>query len=257
MILEACGSSSSSEHRAPAPRQRRRVAAAALRRRSSAPARATSSPWSTTSRPTPSSRRPRTARPTRASCSAARTVDRLATSNVGPRWSTRSTAPSAPASTASRSRSSTSRRSTRRSTRRCSSGIPVVAYNADAAGNGRLAYIGQDLMVSGQQMGEHIVSLLPNGGDVALFIATPGALNIQPRIDGALATLKSHPNIKTARGGHRRRGAAELTGDRLLPGRPPEHQGHVRRRRRQHPGRRPGDPEARPEGQGSRAAAMT
>ena len=33
-------------------------------------------------------------------------------------------------------------------------------------------------------------------GDVALFIATPGALNIQPRIDGALATLKSHPSIK-------------------------------------------------------------
>src|SRR5437588_2624814 len=75
-------------------------------------------------------------------------------------------------------------------------GIPVVAYNADAAGNARLAYIGQDLFVSGQQMGQHIVDLLPSGGDVALFIATPGSLNIQPRIDGARATLKSHPNIK-------------------------------------------------------------
>ena len=31
--------------------------------------------------------------------------------------------------------------------------IPVVAYNADAAGNARLAYIGQDLFVSGQEMG--------------------------------------------------------------------------------------------------------
>jgi simple sugar transport system substrate-binding protein len=30
-----------------------------------------------------------------------------------------------------------------------------------------------------------------------MFIATPGALNIQPRIDGALATLKSTPAIKT------------------------------------------------------------
>jgi simple sugar transport system substrate-binding protein len=75
-------------------------------------------------------------------------------------------------------------------------GIPVVAYNADEPQTGRLAYIGQDLFVSGQQMGEHIVSLLPNGGDIALFIATPGAANIQPRIDGAKATLKSHPNIK-------------------------------------------------------------
>lgn len=74
--------------------------------------------------------------------------------------------------------------------------IPVVAYNADAASNPRLAYIGQDLFVSGQQMGEHIASLVPSG-DVALFIATPGALNIQPRIDGALATLKSHSGIKT------------------------------------------------------------
>jgi simple sugar transport system substrate-binding protein len=67
--------------------------------------------------------------------------------------------------------------------------IPVVGYNADAAGNNRLAYIGQDLFVSGQQMGEHILSLVPSG-DVALFIATPGSLNIQPRIDGALDTIK-------------------------------------------------------------------
>jgi simple sugar transport system substrate-binding protein len=75
-------------------------------------------------------------------------------------------------------------------------GIPVLAYNADEPKSGRLAYIGQDLFVSGQQMGEHIVSLLPNGGEIALFIATPGAANIQPRIDGAKDTLKSHPNIK-------------------------------------------------------------
>jgi simple sugar transport system substrate-binding protein len=74
--------------------------------------------------------------------------------------------------------------------------IPVVAYNADAAGNARLAYIGQDLFVSGQEMGTHIATLVPSG-NVALFIATPGALNIQPRIDGAQATLKKHPGIKT------------------------------------------------------------
>jgi simple sugar transport system substrate-binding protein len=79
-------------------------------------------------------------------------------------------------------------------TKALDSKIPVVAYNADAASNARLAYIGQDLFVSGQKMGEHIVSLVPSG-DVALFIATPGALNIQPRIDGALATLKAHSGI--------------------------------------------------------------
>src|ERR1019366_5561790 len=75
-----------------------------------------------------------------------------------------------------------------------SAGIPVVAYNADAKGNPRMAYIGQDLFVSGEQMGEHIASLVPSG-DVALFIATPGALNIQPRIEGAQKTLKAHSSI--------------------------------------------------------------
>jgi simple sugar transport system substrate-binding protein len=73
-------------------------------------------------------------------------------------------------------------------------GIPVVAYNADAAGNARLAYIGQDLRLSGEEMGTRIAGLV-GSGDVALFIATPGSLNIQPRIDGALASLKSHPSI--------------------------------------------------------------
>ncbi len=75
-----------------------------------------------------------------------------------------------------------------------SSGIPVVAYNADAVGNARLAYIGQDLRLSGEEMGTRIAGLV-GSGDVALFIATPGSLNIQPRIDGALASLKSHPSI--------------------------------------------------------------
>jgi simple sugar transport system substrate-binding protein len=74
--------------------------------------------------------------------------------------------------------------------------IPVVAYNADAKTNPRMAYIGQDLFVSGEKMGEHIASLVPSG-DVALFIATPGSLNIQPRIDGALKTLKGKPGITT------------------------------------------------------------
>jgi simple sugar transport system substrate-binding protein len=67
--------------------------------------------------------------------------------------------------------------------------IPVVAYNADAKSNARLSYIGQDLFVSGQEMGKRAISLVKNG-DVALFIATPGSANIQPRIDGALDSIK-------------------------------------------------------------------
>jgi len=72
-----------------------------------------------------------------------------------------------------------------------SQGIPVMAYNADVPPpkNKRLCYIGQDLFESGVQLGERIVSLVPSG-DIAIFIATPGALNIQPRIDGAISAIK-------------------------------------------------------------------
>jgi simple sugar transport system substrate-binding protein len=73
-------------------------------------------------------------------------------------------------------------------------GIPVVSYNADGArndpGTNRLAYFGQDLYTSGYQLGTKIASLM-SGGDAVGFIATPGALNIQPRIDGALDAIKA------------------------------------------------------------------
>jgi simple sugar transport system substrate-binding protein len=70
-------------------------------------------------------------------------------------------------------------------------GIPVVAYNADGStANKRLAYIGQDLFNSGVAMGQRIATLVPKGGKIVLFIATPGQSNIQPRIDGAQSALK-------------------------------------------------------------------
>ena len=74
--------------------------------------------------------------------------------------------------------------------------IPVLAYNADETSNARLAYIGQDLFVSGAEMGKRIKELVPSG-DVALFIATPGQSNIQPRIDGAKSVLDKVSAIKT------------------------------------------------------------
>jgi simple sugar transport system substrate-binding protein len=71
-------------------------------------------------------------------------------------------------------------------------GIPVVAYNADAPAGGknkRMAYIGQDLFLSGVQMGRRMVELVPQG-DIVGFIATLGQLNIQPRIDGAKQAIE-------------------------------------------------------------------
>jgi simple sugar transport system substrate-binding protein len=78
-------------------------------------------------------------------------------------------------------------------------GIPVITYNADGIyKNGvpqiytnRLAYVGQALYLSGQAMGEQIKSLLPGGGEIVIFIATPGTGNIQPRYDGAVSVLGS------------------------------------------------------------------
>ncbi len=72
-------------------------------------------------------------------------------------------------------------------------GIPVVSYNADGArddvGTNRLAYIGQGLYESGYALGQRALEQI-DGGEVAAFIATPGQLNIQPRIDGAEAAIK-------------------------------------------------------------------
>jgi simple sugar transport system substrate-binding protein len=73
-------------------------------------------------------------------------------------------------------------------------GIPVVSYNADGAkddpGTNRLAYIGQGLYDSGFQLGQRALASGLASGDVVGFIATPGALNIQPRIDGASDALR-------------------------------------------------------------------
>jgi simple sugar transport system substrate-binding protein len=68
-------------------------------------------------------------------------------------------------------------------------GIPVISYNADAKDNKRLCYVGQDLFLSGKGLGQRIVELVGEG-EVAGFIATPGQLNIQPRLDGAKAAIK-------------------------------------------------------------------
>jgi simple sugar transport system substrate-binding protein len=77
--------------------------------------------------------------------------------------------------------------------------IPVIAYNANGEGPGTnpaLAYVGQDLFQSGVEMGNRIVDLVGEGL-VALFIATPGQLNIQPRIDGARQAIEdSGANIE-------------------------------------------------------------
>jgi len=73
-------------------------------------------------------------------------------------------------------------------------GIPVVSYNADGAvgdpGTNRLAYIGQGLFESGQALGQKALEKV-DSGEITAFIATPGQLNIQPRIDGAKQAVEA------------------------------------------------------------------
>jgi simple sugar transport system substrate-binding protein len=70
-----------------------------------------------------------------------------------------------------------------------SSGIPVIAYNADVSAgvnNERMAYVGQNNLTAGAAVAAEIIKQGIGKGDlVAGFIATPGTGNIQPRIDGA------------------------------------------------------------------------
>jgi simple sugar transport system substrate-binding protein len=74
------------------------------------------------------------------------------------------------------------------------SGIPVVTYNANGSTadptNG-MAYIGQELYVSGQAVGTRLASLMTKGDTAVGFIAQPGSLNIQPRLDGATQALEA------------------------------------------------------------------
>jgi len=73
-------------------------------------------------------------------------------------------------------------------------GVPVVTYNANGSStsptNG-LAYIGQDLLASGTEVGTRLASLMKKGDTAVGVIAQPGALNIQPRLDGATAALQA------------------------------------------------------------------
>jgi simple sugar transport system substrate-binding protein len=70
-------------------------------------------------------------------------------------------------------------------------GIPVIGYNADAASNTRLCYVGQSLYQSGVNIATKWLSMLPSKGTVMLEIDTPGQLNLQPRLDGYLAAIKA------------------------------------------------------------------
>jgi len=68
-------------------------------------------------------------------------------------------------------------------------GIPVIGYNADTP-NARLNYVGQSLYQSGYNIAQRWLPMVKPGGKVMLAIATPGSLNLQPRLDGYIQAIK-------------------------------------------------------------------
>ena len=79
-----------------------------------------------------------------------------------------------------------------------SAGIPVLSYNADGLvsksgvadiGTNRLAYVGQALFTSGQQLGQRIKSEDDAGPRADLHRDSRDGENIQPRYDGAASIL--------------------------------------------------------------------
>jgi len=69
-------------------------------------------------------------------------------------------------------------------------GIPVIGYNADTTPNSRLSYVGQSLYQSGYNIAQKWLPMVEPGGKVMLSIATPGSLNLQPRLDGYIQAIK-------------------------------------------------------------------
>ena len=95
-------------------------------------------------------------------------------------------------------------------------GIPVVAYNADGSTeNKRLAYIGQDLFNSGVEMGKRIATMVPKGGRIGLFIATPGPVQ-HPAAHRRRAVGAEGQGLQDRRDHDRRRPARRALEDRRL-----------------------------------------
>lgn len=78
---------------------------------------------------------------------------------------------------------------------RVASKCKVICFDSDAPKSNRLAYIGTDNFVAGQTLGREIVKLLPDGGNMAVFVGTLSADNAAQRLKGVEDAIKDH-NIK-------------------------------------------------------------
>lgn len=66
----------------------------------------------------------------------------------------------------------------------------LITFDSDADKSNRLLYIGTNNFEAGKAIGERIVSLLPDGGKIAVFVGTLSADNATQRLNGIIAAIK-------------------------------------------------------------------
>jgi ribose transport system substrate-binding protein len=71
--------------------------------------------------------------------------------------------------------------------------MPVVTQDSDCPESKRSAYIGTDNVEAGRRAGEELVRLLPDGGQVALFVGKLDVANARERKQGIEQVIEGHP----------------------------------------------------------------
>jgi ribose transport system substrate-binding protein len=68
----------------------------------------------------------------------------------------------------------------------------LITFDSDAPASQRLLYIGTNNFEAGKALGAEIVKLLPQGGQMAVFVGTLSADNAQQRLKGIEAAIAGH-----------------------------------------------------------------
>jgi ribose transport system substrate-binding protein len=68
--------------------------------------------------------------------------------------------------------------------------IPLICQDSDAPKSNRTAYVGTNNFKAGQQAGQLIKEVLPNGGKIMLFVGSIDAQNAKDRADGIRDVIK-------------------------------------------------------------------
>lgn len=68
----------------------------------------------------------------------------------------------------------------------------VITHDSDAPKSDRLVYIGTNNFEAGKALGQEIVKLLPDGGQIAAFVGTLSADNARQRLEGIKSVVADH-----------------------------------------------------------------